>query len=86
MVQAEDCDPFAHNPTGFVPQFRGVPVSEYEIGFTPGKKAASVRAFDNVETGKGYSGRPYHPLRQLPFVLDRQPGALEGGPPRRKRP
>jgi len=56
MVVAEDRKPFAHNPTGFVPQFRGVPVSVYEIGFTPGKKAASVRAFDNVESRKGYSG------------------------------
>jgi porin len=56
MVEAEDRTPFAHNPTGFVPQFRGVPVSISEIGFTPGKKASSVRAFDNVETRKGYSG------------------------------
>jgi carbohydrate-selective porin OprB len=39
-----------------VPQFRGVPVSISEIGFTPGKKASGVRAFDNVETRKGYSG------------------------------
>jgi len=56
MVVAEDRTPFAHNPTGFVPQFRGVPVSTSEIGFTPGKKASSVRAFDNVEARKGYSG------------------------------
>jgi hypothetical protein len=56
MVEAEDRDPFAHNPTGFVPQFRGVPVSVSEIGFTPGKKATSVRAFDTVEGRKGYSG------------------------------
>jgi porin len=56
MVEAEDRDPFAHNPTGFVPQFRGGPVSISEIGFTPGKKATSVRAFDNVESRKGYSG------------------------------
>lgn len=56
MVVAEDRTPFAHNPTGFVPQFRGVPVSTSEIGFSPGKKASSVRAFDNVETRKGYSG------------------------------
>ena len=27
-----------------------------EIGFSPGKNASSVRAFDNVETRKGYSG------------------------------
>jgi porin len=56
MVEAEDRQPFAHNPTGLVPQFRGVPVSISEIGFTPGKKAAAVRAFDNVESRKGYSG------------------------------
>ena len=56
MVEAEDRDPFAHNPTGLVPQFRGVPVSISEIGFTPGQKASSVRAFDNVENRKGYSG------------------------------
>jgi carbohydrate-selective porin OprB len=56
MVEAEDREPFAHNPTGLVPQFRGVPVSISEIGFTPGKKASTVRAFDNVESRKGYSG------------------------------
>jgi carbohydrate-selective porin OprB len=56
MVEAEDREPFAHNPTGFVPQFRGVPVSISEIGFTPGKNAPSVRAFDDVEGRKGYSG------------------------------
>ena len=56
MVEAEDREPFAHNPTGFVPQFRGVPVSISEIGFTPGKDATSVRAFDNVASRKGYSG------------------------------
>jgi carbohydrate-selective porin OprB len=56
MVEAEDREPFAHNPTGLVPQFRGVPVSVSEVGFTPGKNAASVRAFDNVENRKGYSG------------------------------
>jgi carbohydrate-selective porin OprB len=56
MVEAEDRDPYAHNPTGLVPQFGGVPVSISEIGFTPGKKASSVRAFDNVESRKGYSG------------------------------
>src|ERR1700720_1107141 len=56
MVFAEDRDPFSHNPTGLVPQFRGVPGSISEIGFTPGKKASSVRAFDNVESRKGYSG------------------------------
>jgi len=56
MVMAGDRTPFSHNPTGFVPQFHGNPVIVWEIGFTPGKKASSVRAFDNVETRKGYSG------------------------------
>ena len=56
MVEAEDREPFAHNLTGLVPQFRGVPISVSEIGFTPGKNASSMRAFDNVESRKGYSG------------------------------
>ncbi len=56
MVIAEDRDPFSHNPTGLVPQFHGGAVIVSEIGFTPGKKASSVRAFDNVEARKGYSG------------------------------
>ncbi len=56
MVEAEDRNPYAHNLTGLVPQFRGAPVSVSEIGFTPGKKASSVRAFGNVEERKGYSG------------------------------
>jgi hypothetical protein len=55
MVEAEDREPFAHNQTGFVPQFRAAPASISEIGFTPGKKATSVRAFDTVESRKGYS-------------------------------
>jgi hypothetical protein len=56
MVLAGDRSPFSHNQTGLVPQFRGTPVSVSEIGFTPGKEASSVRAFDNVEGRKGYSG------------------------------
>src|SRR5260370_11478489 len=56
MVEAEDRDPFAHNPTGLVPQFRGGPVSILAIGFTPGKNATTVRAVDSVESRKGYSG------------------------------
>jgi porin len=56
MVEAEEREPFTFNPTGLVPQFRGVPVSISEIGFTPGKNATSVRAFDSVESRKGYSG------------------------------
>src|SRR6267142_3468486 len=56
MVLAGDPSPFSHNPTGLVPQFRGNPVSVSEIGFNTGKKASSVRAFDDVEGRKGYSG------------------------------
>ena len=56
MVLAAVRAPFSQNPTGLVPQFNGTPVSVSEIGFTPGKKASSVRAFDNVESRKGYSG------------------------------
>src|SRR5580692_8433021 len=56
MVMAAVQSPFSQNPTGLIPQFNGTPVSASEIGFTPGKKASSVRAFDNVESRKGYSG------------------------------
>jgi len=56
MVLAAVSSPYSQNPTGLVPQFNGTPMSVSEIGFTPGKKATSVRAFDNVETRKGYSG------------------------------
>ncbi len=56
MVAVAVRSPFSQNPTGLVPQFNGTPVSTSEIGFTPAKKASSVRAFDNVESRKGYSG------------------------------
>jgi porin len=56
MVLAAVRSPFSQNPTGLVPQFNGVPMSVSEIGFTPGKDASSVRAFDDVEGRKGYSG------------------------------
>jgi len=56
MVMAGDPMPFSHNPTGFVPQFHGQPVVVTEIGLTPGQTATSVRALDNLETRKGYSG------------------------------
>jgi porin len=56
MVLAAVSSPFSQNPTGMVPQFNGTPMSVSEIGFTPGKKASSVRAFDSVENRKGYSG------------------------------
>ena len=56
MVMAGDPSPLTGNPTGLVPQFRGNPVVVSEIGFTPGQNATSVRAFDDVESRKGYSG------------------------------
>jgi porin len=56
MVLAGDKMPFAHNSTGLVPQFRGDPVVVSEIGYTPGRKASAVRALDDVESRKGYSG------------------------------
>jgi porin len=56
MVFSQDRSPFSNNPTGLVPQFRGAPVVCSEIGITLGQKASSVRAFDDVESRKGYSG------------------------------
>jgi porin len=56
MVAAAVRSPFSQNPTGLVPTFNGTPVSVSEIGFTPGRRASSVRAFDDVENRKGYSG------------------------------
>ncbi len=49
MVLASVRSPYSQDPTGLIPQFNGTPLSVSEIGFTPGKKAPSVRAFDNVE-------------------------------------
>jgi hypothetical protein len=65
MVEAEDRDPLAHNPTGLIPQFRGVPVSVSKIGFTPGKKAKTVRAFDTVESKAERLLRPLSVWRLL---------------------
>ena len=56
MVFAADRIPFAHNPTGFVPQFRGAASSVSEIGWTPGQQASGVRAFDTIAQRRGYSG------------------------------
>ena len=56
MVSAAVRNPYAYNPTGFVPQFRGDPMSLSEIGYSPGRKAAAVRAEDNVESRRGYAG------------------------------
>jgi carbohydrate-selective porin OprB len=79
MVLAGDPEPFLHNHTGLVPQFRGTPVSVSEIGFTPGKKATNVRAFDTVESRKGYSGlyqfgASYNPAKFTTANGERQAG------------
>ena len=79
MVLAGDPSPFSHNPTGLVPQFRGTPVSVSEIGFTPGRKATSVRAVDNIESRKGYSGlyqfgASYNPAKFVTSTGEKQAG------------
>jgi porin len=56
MAFAAVRSPFSQNLTGLVPQFNGTPGTVSEIGLTPGKKASSVRAFDTVDSRKGYSG------------------------------
>jgi porin len=56
MVFAADRIPYAHNPTGLVPQFKGAASSASEIGVSPGQKASEVHAFDNVDSRRGYSG------------------------------
>ena len=56
MVFAADRIPFAHNPTGFVPQFRGAASTVSEIGWAPGQSASSVRAFDTIPQRRGYPG------------------------------
>jgi porin len=56
MVMAAVSSPFSQNPTGLVPQFNGTLMNTSEIGFTLGRDASSARAFDNVESRKGYSG------------------------------
>ena len=81
MVLAGDPEPFLHNPTGLVPQFRGTPVSVSEIGFTPGKKATNVRAFDSVDSRKGYSGlyqfgASYNPAKFTTASGEKQAGSF----------
>ncbi|WP_263375540.1 carbohydrate porin [Granulicella aggregans] len=56
MVLDGDRLAFFHNTTGFVPQFRGAPISVSEIGYTPGKKTLAMRPADDVSTRRGYSG------------------------------
>ena len=56
MVYAADRVPYAHNPTGLVPDFRGAASSASEIGWSPGKRAYTLRPQDSVEDRKGYAG------------------------------
>jgi porin len=56
MVFASVRNPYSVNPTGLVPQFHGDASSASEIGYSPGKDASAVRAQDNVEARRGYSG------------------------------
>jgi len=56
MVFAADREPYGHNPTGFVPQFRGAVMTASEIGWSPGQSAKDVRSFDTVQSREGYSG------------------------------
>lgn len=79
MVAAAVREPFSINPTGLVPQFQGTPVIVSEIGFTPGKKASSIRAFDSVEGRKGYSGlyqfgASYNPGKFITATGEKQSG------------
>jgi carbohydrate-selective porin OprB len=57
-----------------------VPVSISEIGFTPGKDARSVRANDNVESRKGYSGLYQFGVSYNPgkFTLPASAGQISG--------
>jgi porin len=79
MVMAAVLSPFSQNPTGLVPQFNGVPVSVSEIGFTPGKNASSVRAFDTVESRKGYSGLYQFGASYNPGKFTTASGATQSG-------
>src|ERR1700683_1392602 len=56
MIESEDRTPYANNITGLVPQFRGVPVSIAESGYSRGRSAATIHPVDDVESRKGYSG------------------------------
>jgi porin len=56
MIESEDRTPYANNITGLVPQFRWVPVSISEIGYSRGRSAATIHPVDDVESRKGYSG------------------------------
>jgi porin len=56
MVFAAERAPYAHNPTGFVSQFHGDPMSVSDIGYSPGRRVSAVRTQDNVEARKDYAG------------------------------
>ena len=65
MVFAADRLAYAHNPTGFVPQFRGAAAVASEIGYTSGTDASATRVQDTVETRVHYFG-----VYQLGAVLN----------------
>jgi len=54
-------------------------VSVSEIGFTPGKEAAGVRAFDIVESRKGYSGLYQFGASYNPGKFTTASGASQAG-------
>jgi carbohydrate-selective porin OprB len=79
IVLAGDREPFSHNATGLVPQFRGSPVSVSEIGFTPGKKVSAVRPADDVESRRGYSGLYQFGVAYNPGKFETSTGAKRSG-------
>ncbi len=56
MVYAADRLPYAHNLTGFVPDFRGAASWASEMGWSPGKSAYTLSPQDSVEDRRGYAG------------------------------
>ncbi len=59
IVYADDRFAYAHNKSGFVPQFRGAVATASEIGWTTGTRVYEVRPFDTVSSRKGYTGLYY---------------------------
>lgn len=102
MVLAAENAPFSHNPTGFVPQFRGTAMNVSEIGFSPGKSASSMRAFDSrnqerlfgsLSVRSGVQSGDIHesdercfPIRKLFVVLDGDSGSVAHRSPRSEGP
>jgi porin len=80
MVFAADRNPYAHNPTGFVPTFKGAAAVASEVGYVFGKSARDVHIEDSVESRVGYwgvyqFGSVYNPGR---FVAAGQPRLASG--------